>query len=314
MLFEAWLENPVIRNYLILIGLILVLAGAVLTFLKFVMGKALPKVWAIYRGWLLMTPLALGFILAGRIPFIVGVTILAIIGFREFARVTGLHRDLGMMAVVTLAILMTGLLCLIEHPIQDRFGWYGLFMALPAYTVGLIFIVPVLKNAPKGALQATALAITGFIYLGWMFNHLGFLANAPEATGYLFYLLFAVQLNDIAAFLFGKAFGKRKLCSAISPNKTVAGAVGALGVSMILPWLLWFSFPHFQPKHLVLTGLIVGVGGQLGDLAISFIKRDVGVKDMGQTIPGHGGVLDRLDSMIFVAPLFFHMVRWFFGI
>ena len=94
----------------------------------------------------------------------------------------------------------------------------------------------------------------------------------------------------------------------------MAGFVGAFGVSMALPWLLWFSFPHFEPLHLILTGIIVGLGGQLGDLVISYIKRDIGIKDMGTTIKGHGGILDRVDSMIFVAPIFFHMARWFHGI
>lgn len=94
----------------------------------------------------------------------------------------------------------------------------------------------------------------------------------------------------------------------------LGGSLGALTVSMVLPWLMWFSFPHFGPLQLVLTGLIVGVGGQLGDLAISVIKRDIGVKDMGVLIPGHGGLLDRIDSLIFAGPLFFHMVRWFYGL
>ena len=144
--------------------------------------------------------------------------------------------------------------------------------------------------------------------------HLGFFANTPYAYGYLLFLVFAVEINDIAAYTFGKMFGKRKLREEISPNKTMAGSVGAFAVSLVLPWLLWFSFPHFDPLHLVLTGIIVGVGGQLGDLVISYIKRDIGIKDMGTTIKGHGGILDRVDSMIFVAPIFFHMVRWFHGI
>ena len=124
----------------------------------------------------------------------------------------------------------------------------------------------------------------------------------------------AVACNDVAAFVSGKLFGGRKLRVEVSPNKTWGGAFGALGISMILPWLLWFSFPHFGPLQLVLTGLIIGIGGQLGDLVISVIKRDLGVKDMGVLIPGHGGVLDRIDSLIFTGPLFFHMSRWFYDL
>jgi phosphatidate cytidylyltransferase len=156
-----------------------------------------------------------------------------------------------------------------------------------------------------------SLAIVGFIYIGWMFGHLAFLANATNAYGYLLYLLVATEVNDVAAFTFGKLFGRHPFRSNISPKKTWEGALGALSVSLILPWLLRFSFPHFGATELILTGLIVGIGGQLGDLAISVIKRDIGIKDMGATIPGHGGILDRIDSLIYVAPLFFHMAGYF---
>ncbi len=187
-------------------------------------------------------------------------------------------------------------------------------MALPVYIVSLILVIPIARNRAKGQLQNSALAILGFIYLGWMFSHVGFLANSPHAYGYLLFLLLAVEGSDVAAFISGNLFGRHKLREQISPNKTWGGALGALAVSMALPWLLWFSFPHFGPLQLVLTGLIVGVGGQLGDLTISMIKRDIGVKDMGSLIPGHGGLLDRIDSLIFAGPLFFHMVRWFYDV
>jgi len=193
-------------------------------------------------------------------------------------------------------------------------GWYGLFVVLPVFAITSILIVPILKNRAGGEIQKVALSIVGFIYIGWMFGHLGFLANAIHAYGFLCYIIFATELTDVSAFTFGKLFGRRPLRSEISPRKTVEGALGALAVAMILPWALRFSFPFFGTTQLLLTGLIVGIGGLLGDLSVSLIKRESGTKDMGTLIPGHGGVLDRIDSLIFVAPLFMHMTNYYYGL
>ena len=184
-------------------------------------------------------------------------------------------------------------------------------MALPVYVIALILLIPILRNRSQGQLQMIALAMVGFVYFGWMFGHLIFLTNSVHAYSYVLYVLFAVELNDVAAYTFGKLFGRHPLRSNISPKKTWEGSLGAFLVSMALPWVLRFTFPHFGVSECLLAGLIVGIGGQLGDLAISVIKRDLGIKDMGATIPGHGGILDRIDSIIYVAPLFFHMVRYF---
>jgi phosphatidate cytidylyltransferase len=261
-----------------------------------------------------MAPVVLVALVAGRVATIVGVAFLAAFGFKEFARATGLYRDWWMTGAVYLGIAAVGVSALVTDPREHVPGWYGLFMTMPVYVVSLILAIPILRNRAKGQLQNTALAILGFIYLGWMLSHVGFLANSPNAYGYLLFLLVAVEGNDIAAFTAGRLFGHRKVRPEISPNKTWGGALGAQAVSMLLPWLLRFSFPHFGTLQLLLTGLIVGIGGQLGDLTISVIKRDVGVKDMGALIPGHGGLLDRIDSLIFVGPLFFHMVRWFYDV
>jgi phosphatidate cytidylyltransferase len=169
-----------------------------------------------------------------------------------------------------------------------------------------------MRNRARGELQKMSLSIVGFTYIGWMFGHLGFLANTTNAYGFICYVIFATELNDISAFTFGRWFGRHRFRSEISPNKTWEGALGGLVVSMVLPWVLRFSFPFFGPTQLILTGLIVGIGALLGDLSISVIKRDIGTKDMGATIPGHGGILDRIDSLIYVAPLFMHMAGYYY--
>jgi phosphatidate cytidylyltransferase len=310
----AAFASDTVLTYIVLAGALLSGSGALLLLLTYGFERRLASVWRTYCGWLVMVPLILAVVLAGRAATIVSVAVLALLGFKEFARATGLYRDWWMTSAVYLGIAAAGVVSLVQDPWLHVPGWYGLFMALPVYVVSLILVIPVARNRVKGQLQSSALAILGFIYLGWMFSHVGFLANSPHAYGYLLFLLLAVEGSDIAAFVSGKLFGRHKLREQISPNKTWGGALGALAVSMALPWLLWFSFPHFGPLQLVLTGLIVGIGGQLGDLTLSMIKRDIGVKDMGMLIPGHGGLLDRIDSLIFAGPLFFHMVRWFYDI
>jgi phosphatidate cytidylyltransferase len=313
MTFNAAISNDIFLTYVMVIVGLLAVAGLMLGLMT-ALGKNVSSVWRTYRGWLVMVPLVLGTILLGRTATIVGVALLAMFGFKEFARATGLYDDWWLTGLVYLAIVVLGVASFVSDPRLSYPGWFGLFITLPAYVAAAILLVPILRNRSKGQLQQVALAIVGFLYFGWMFSHLGFLANTNYAYGYILYLVFAVEINDIAAFTCGKLFGKHKLRENISPNKTIEGAIGAIFISLLVPWMLWFSFPHFEPWDLVLVGLIVGIGGQLGDLVISYIKRDIGIKDMGVLIQGHGGILDRVDSMIFVAPIFFHVIRWVHGI
>ncbi len=357
---SAALESRVFLLFVAITVGLLIVGGAILALLRFGLQRDVGHAWRSYRSWLVMIPLVLLAIFLGRIAFVVFVGLLSILGFREFARATGLNRDRALCGVVYAGIVAVGVVSLTPDPRLNLTGWYGMFMVLPVYVVATILLIPILRNRSQGQLQSISLAALGFLYIGWMFGHLAFLANAnpadanptivapaisdstiavekggqspfdqtlcqwkavwsqgdsppfsTHAYGYLLYLIFAVELNDIAAFTFGRLLGRHPLRNNISPKKTWEGALGALAVSLALPWLLWFCFPHFAPRELVLTGLIVGIGGQLGDLSISLIKRDLGIKDMGTTISGHGGILDRIDSMIYVAPLFFHMVRWF---
>ena len=307
---QTALHDPVFRAYLLIVPVSLTVGGAILGFLDWGLKKELGVIWKTYRSWLVMASIGLMFVFAGRIPVIVGVTLLSIFGFNEFARSSGLYRDWWMTGAVYASIVTVGVASWIPHPRGG--GCYGFFMIVPVLAIALILLIPILRNRARGELRKMSLSIVGFIYIGWMFGHLGFLANATNAYGFLCYVIFATALSDVSAFTFGRLFGRHPLRSEISPNKTWEGALGALGVSMVLPWLLRFSFPFFGATQLILTGLIIGVGGMLGDLSVSLIKRDIGTKDMGAAIPGHGGILDRIDSLIYVAPLFMHMTRYYY--
>jgi phosphatidate cytidylyltransferase len=304
------LQSPVFLFYLALAASLLVFAGVVLAVLKWVLRKNVGHAWTSYCGWLVIVPLLLLVFFLGREAGITFVTLIAFVGFHEFACATGLDHDRIITGAVYLGISAMGVVCWMTDPTDSKPGWYGLFMALPVFVIAVILVIPVLRNRAQGQLRLLAQAIFGFVYFGWMFGHLAFLANSAYAYSYLGYLVLAVALNDVAAYTCGKLCGRHLLCSNISPKKTWEGAIGALAVSCLLPWALLFTFPHFQALDCVLAGLIVGIGGQLGDLVLSVIKRDLGIKDMGTVIPGHGGILDRIDSLIYVAPLFFHYVRY----
>ncbi len=293
------IHDPVFRAYLwLLLGLLLA-AGAILALLQFIFRKQLGTIWTTYRSWLVMGPLIALAIFAGRWPFTLTMTLLALVALREFSRVSGLERSMS--STVGLGIVAVACSSFVAQP-----------LTIPALVIALILVLPVLLNRARGAVRQMSLGMIGFLYLGWMFGQLGFLAANAHAYGYLCYLFFATEVNDVAAFSFGKIFGRHPLRSEISPRKTWEGALGALALSLILPWLLHFSFPFFGARQLLLTGLIIGIGGQLGDLSLSLIKRDLGAKDMGSLIPGHGGILDRIDSLIFTAPLFMLMVNYYY--
>ena len=313
---QAALHDPVFRAYLLIVPATLALGGAVLGFLSWGLKKELGPIWKTYRSWLVMAAIGLLVVFAGRMAVIGGVTLLSIFGFKEFARASGLYRDWWMTGAVYAGIFAVGVASFMPQPRgqEPGSGWYGLFVAVPVFAIAVILLIPILRNRARGELQKMSLSIVGFIYIGWMFGHLGFLANAISAYGFLCYVIFATELNDVSAFTFGRLFGRHPLRSEISPNKTWEGALGAVTVSMILPWLLRFSFPFFSTTQLILTGLIVGIGGLLGDLSISVIKRDIGTKDMGAAIPGHGGILDRIDSLVYVAPLFMHMAGYYYAL
>jgi phosphatidate cytidylyltransferase len=197
----AALASDTVWTYTVLAGALLSGGGLVLLLLTYGLDRQLGSVWRKYCGWLVMVPVILVVVFAGRAATIVSVALLALFGFKEYARATGLYRDWWMTGAVYVGIIAVAVSSLVQDPWLRVPGWYGLFMALPVYIVSLILVIPVARNRAKGQLQNSAIAILGFIYLGWMLSHVGFLANSPHAYGYLLFLLLAVEGNDIAAFI-----------------------------------------------------------------------------------------------------------------
>jgi phosphatidate cytidylyltransferase len=190
-------------------------------------------------------------------------------------------------------------------------GYYGMFIIfIPVYLFLLIPLRLVLAGETKGFLRAAGTLHWGLMVTVFSLSHGAFLLSLKGGSALLLYLVVLTQCNDVAQFISGKSFGKRKIVPLVSPNKTWAGFIGGVVVTSGLAMAL---APHLTPlSHLqaLLAGCLIAVGGFFGDLTVSAVKRDLGIKDMGATIPGHGGVMDRVDSLTYTAPLFFHLIYY----
>jgi phosphatidate cytidylyltransferase len=263
-----------------------------------------------YKSWLIIIPLMGLPVLAGAFWTMLAVAALSLLCYQEYARATGLFREKIISLTVVLGILA------ITFAVFDH--WYGFFMALSPLTVATIAMVAILPDQPKGYIQHVALGVLGFLLFGSALGHLGYIANDTNYRPILFLILLAVEANDVFAYVTGKTLGLGKLAPNTSPNKTTAGGVGALVLTTALVTVLG----HFvfvgtvldSWPHLVVLGILISTVGQFGDLMLSSVKRDLGIKDMGTIFPGHGGLLDRFDSLILVAPAIFHYVNYFVGI
>lgn len=178
-----------------------------------------------------------------------------------------------------------------------------LVLTLAAILISRLFSADALK---QGLVDAAVL-LFGIMYVGLLLGHLLLTRAMPNGEWLVFYLVLVTWAGDTGAYYAGMTMGKRKLAPHISPNKTVEGLFGGLGlaVAAALAGRVWFV-PAFSLPDCLALGLLLGLTGVAGDLAESALKRSVGVKDSGALIPGHGGMLDRLDSMLFTAPAFYY--------
>src|SRR5437867_1370001 len=267
------------------------------------------ELWDRYRSWIWLALCILIPILAGAFWTILAVATLSLLCYREYARITGLFRERTISFIVVIGIL------LITFAQLDN--WYRLFVALFPLIVALIAIGGLIPDQPKGYIQRVGLGVLGFALFGSALGHLGYMANDWNYRPIILLIICAVELNDIFAYICGHVFGHRKFVPNTSPNKTVGGALGAIVLTTPLVALgahfVWSSTVLDTPVRLLGLGIIVSVVGQFGDLMLSSIKRDFGLKDTAKLIPGHGGLLDRFDSLILVAPAVFHYVNYFVG-
>lgn len=232
------------------------------------------------------------------------VALIALLALHEFLV---LGRKKGYQIPVMLCMVIT-LVIIAAFVLDDLSVEIGMFTTLLAIPASYVFS----KRDVEESLPASAVAVMGTMYVGMLAGCLIRLRNDfVEGPKLVFFLLLVVWIGDAGAYYVGKRFGKRKLSPLISPKKTVEGLIGGITTSIICAIVISLTFfREFPLVHAIVVGAVLSVAGVIGDLAESMWKRSAAVKDSGTLIPGHGGFLDRFDSILFTAPILY--VYWAF--
>ena len=243
--------------------------------------------------------------------------IASLLAMQEYAVMMNLRgipirkRSLAVVTVLTLPASLP-VTYLGMQPLFDGVSWREALLGLFAfYLIALEVMRP-----NQNSMYTVIFTLFGYLYIPWLFGYIITLRYTPDGVLGLWYLtlpMLAIIASDVGAYTFGKLFGKHKLAPQLSPNKTLEGAFGGLGLAIIIVSLAVYGLEHLLNLRVdlydaILFGVLVASAAQLGDLFESLIKRWAGVKDAGTFLPGHGGVLDRIDSMLFAVPVTYYFV------
>ena len=301
------------RELALVIGLIFGLL-ALATTLFWIVGKAWPQVDTSElklrtRSWWAMSVIfVLATILHPVITF-VSLALLSFLALRELASISRNVREADRGVLIW---------CFLSIPIQYYFayiGHYGLFLIfIPVVMYIWIPFMLVIKGETEGISRSMSVLPSQLIFTVFGISHLAFLVSLPGLPGFepggkglLLFIVFITELNDVLQYTWGRLLGRYRIVPKVSPGKTWEGLIGGVITTIVVGYFLRFLTPFSETEVLITCGLIAIVGF-MGDVIVSAIKRDIGVKDTGKVIPGHGGILDRIDSLAPTGPVFFHIV------
>ncbi|WP_421993687.1 phosphatidate cytidylyltransferase [Roseococcus sp.] len=260
------------------------------------------------RSWWVMVAVLGGAIWAGATTTILLFALLSFLALREFWTLTPARRG------DQLALFLSFFVVLPIHYVLLLDGWYGLMsIFIPVYAFLILPALTTLSGDAKEFLSRSAKVQWGLMLTVYSVSHapaLLLLDTGTPSALMLVYLVVVVQLSDVFQYVWGKLIGRRRFAPGISPSKTLEGLIGG-GLTAILIGVLLHGLTPFSPLEAAGVSAVIVTAGFFGGFVLSAIKRDLGAKDWGYVIEGHGGVLDRIDSLTFAAPLFFHITRYF---
>ena len=308
---SAFFTTPVHSAIAVIYGLLVLATVIALVLRRYAPGEVSTELWKRTTSWWWMIGAFTFAILTSPVVSTIFLGLMSFLALKEYLSLVPTRRaDRSVLLWVYLAI-----------PPQFYFAHtenFGFFMVwIPVWMFLFLPARITLGGVTEGYLRAVGILSWGLMMTVFTLSHTAMLLAFGTARGYgagpLLFLVALTQFNDVAQFTWGKLFGRHKIVPTASPKKTWEGFLGGFFSTVLAAA---FAGPFLLPMDMrwsALSGAIIAIAGFLGDITLSATKRDLGVKDASNLIPGHGGILDRVDSLIYAAPVFFHFINYFYG-
>ena len=268
------------------------------------------------RSWWVIAVLVGGALLVGWRATAILFAFISFLALKEFLTLAPTRKEDRLVVLLAYVFVVVNYGLIFADPLfEDSYQIYLVFIPVYGFLISAAAMAWIGRT--EGYLATVGIVHWGLIVCAYNIGYIAFLMRVPDAeapaggAGLVFFLIFITQLNDVAQYCWGKTLGRTKITPTVSPNKTWEGAIGGWLTTAVVFYFLAPYFTPLSPLHAAIMGILVPMAGFFGDITMSAIKRDLGVKDTSHLIPGHGGVLDRLDSLTFAAPVYFHLLAYF---
>lgn len=260
------------------------------------------KSWASTKSWLIAAPLLFIFLGTPEPWPLVVLTILAITGAKIFFQMMGMfHRSYFVLSCYIAIIALS--FCIY----YDRTDIYNL---VPMALLGFCCFIPLARNSYKKMIQYTSLTQLAFVFLGWSFMHLGLIMKFEKGIYQLLYLIVLTEVCDNTNLALGRFIGKIGFIENINAKRTVESTIISILITLALAFSMRYLLPDNSEKYWLASGLIASCAGLVGDMVMTVVRRDLGIRDLGAFIIGRGDFLQRMDRLIFVAPVYYYVMLY----
>lgn len=296
----AW-SSPVYRETVLIVLAFIFVSGIITYFLRkknyyFIVS------WASIKSWLILAPLLFTIFGAPEPWPLVGLTVIAIYGAKIFFQMMGMFHRSYFVVICYLGIALLGYTTFLQR--------VDLYNLIPMVVLGLCCFVPLLRNNYKRMIQYISLTSLGFVFLGWSFMHLGLIMQFDKGIYQVMYLIILTEFCDNTNLAISRYIGKHKLFNRIDYKRSLESTIVSALITVVVAFAMRHLLANGSDRYWLVSGLIASIGGFIGDMVMTVIRRDAGIKVVGAFILGRGDLLHRMDRLIFVAPIYYYAMLY----